>query len=120
MKSLVDPAREAAPAVVSGATTPRSYASVVAPQMTKTTVPIRINGARDLQPQELLSKAKEHIQGAYAIRQIRGIDTEVFIQSASQRDAALNMCWKFILWMFEDSLGLEQQRFSHLSHDCGP
>lgn len=42
-------------------------------------------------PAEILSKAKEHIKGAYAVRQMRSHDTEVFVQSARQRDAALNM-----------------------------
>ena len=60
-KSLADPARRAAPAVVSGALPPRSYASVVAPQMTKTAVRIRIDDAQNLQSQELLSKAQQHI-----------------------------------------------------------
>ncbi|VDB94687.1 Bgt-51646 [Blumeria graminis f. sp. tritici] len=29
----------------------------------------------------------------------------------------IGACWKFTPWMFEVSLGLKQQRFSHLSHD---
>ena len=90
-KSLEDPARRATPAVVSGAPLLRSYASVVAPQMTKIAVRIIIDGAQNLQPQELPSKAQQHIQGAYAISQMRSTDTEVFVQSVSQRDAALNM-----------------------------
>lgn len=69
----------------------RSYASVVAPKMDKTAVRIRITGAQDMQPGELLSRAKEHIPGAYAVRKMRSNDTEVFVTSASQRDAALNM-----------------------------
>ncbi|CCU75202.1 AIR1 domain-containing protein [Blumeria hordei DH14] len=91
-KSFADPALVSAPAVTSGAPTLRSYASVVAPQMTKTAVRIRIDGAQNLQPDELLSKAKQHIEGAFAIRQMRSHDTEVYVQSASQRDAALKMC----------------------------
>lgn len=44
-----------------------------------------------MQAAELLSKAKEHIKGAFAVRKLRRNDTEVFVESASQRDAALNM-----------------------------
>ena len=90
-KSLADPARKVAPAVTSGAPTLRSYASVMAPQTTKAAIPVKIDGADKLQAEELLSKAKKHIDGAYAIRQMRSNDTEVFFQSASQREAALNM-----------------------------
>ena len=43
-KRLAGPARKAALAVVSGAPPPRSYASVVAPQITNTTVRTRIDG----------------------------------------------------------------------------
>lgn len=32
-----------------------------------------------------------HIQDAYSIRRVRSNDTEMFVQSASQRDVALNM-----------------------------
>ena len=90
-KSIADAARQAAPVVSSGKPQPRTYASVVAPQMTKTAVRIRIDGANKLQLEKLLSKTKEHIQGAHAIRQMRSNDTEVFVKSASQRGAALNM-----------------------------
>lgn len=48
-------------------------------------------GAEKIQPAKLLSRAKEHIPGAYAIRKRRSNDTEVFVASASQRDAVLNM-----------------------------
>ena len=44
-----------------------------------------------MQPAELLDKAKIHIEGAYAVRQLQSNDTEVFVQSVSQRDAALSM-----------------------------
>lgn len=67
------------------------YASVAAPQATKTAFRIRIAGSEMMQPQKLLAVAKEHIRGAYAVRSMRSNDTEVFVQIASQRDAALNM-----------------------------
>lgn len=44
-----------------------------------------------MQPTELLNKAKKHIEKAYAVRLLRSNDTEVFVQSVSQRDAALKM-----------------------------
>ena len=44
-----------------------------------------------MQPAELLNKAKIHIEGAHFVRQLMSNDTEVFVQSISQRDAALNM-----------------------------
>ena len=69
----------------------RTYASVLAPQLTKTAAQIRIDDAVKLQPQELLLKAQQYIEGAFAIRQIRSNDTEVFVQSVFQRDTALNM-----------------------------
>lgn len=59
------------------------YASVVAPKITKTAVCIRIDEADKLQPEELLSKVKEHIQSPYAIRKMCSKETEVFVQSAS-------------------------------------
>ena len=62
-KSLAVPARNATPGVTTGI-----YASVVAPHMTETAVRIRIDGAEKLQLKELLSKAQQHIQGAFAIR----------------------------------------------------
>ena len=40
---------------------------------------------------ELLNKSKIHIVGSYAVRQLRSNDTEVFVQSISQQDAALNV-----------------------------
>ncbi|KAI1002192.1 hypothetical protein K3495_g6008, partial [Podosphaera aphanis] len=43
-----------------------------------------------MQPAELLNKAKQHFTGAYAVRKLRSSDTEVFVQSVSQRDAALS------------------------------
>ena len=90
-KSLANPVRNAAPGIASRKLQLMSYASVLPLQMTKTAVRIRIDGADNLQPQELLSKAKEYIKGAHVIRQMRSNDTEVFVQSAFQRDAALNM-----------------------------
>ena len=90
-KSLVDPARKAGPSMVSGAAAQKTYASVTAPPMAKTAVRIRVEGSKDMQPTELLTKAQKHIKGAYAVRKPRSNDTEVFVQSASQRDAALNM-----------------------------
>ena len=68
-----------------------TYASIVAPPATKAAVRIRVEGANKMQPAELLNKAKLHINGAYAVRQLRSNDTEVFVQSVSQRDAALRM-----------------------------
>ena len=56
--SLADPVRNAAQGVATGMPQPRTYASVVASQITKTAVRIRIDGADKLQPEELLSKAK--------------------------------------------------------------
>lgn len=90
-KSLADTARKASTLSVSGSPTQKTYASVVAPQMNRAAVRIRMEGAKEMQPTELLIKAKEHIKGAYAVRQLRSNDTEVFVQSTSQRDAALNM-----------------------------
>ncbi|KHJ33169.1 putative air1 domain-containing protein [Erysiphe necator] len=69
----------------------KSYASVVAPPAAKAAVRIRVPGAAELQPVELLSIAKQKIKGAYAIRQMRSHDTEVFVQSSNHRDAALSM-----------------------------
>ncbi|KAI6249236.1 hypothetical protein HI914_02963 [Erysiphe necator] len=69
----------------------KSYASVVAPPAAKAAVRIRVPGAEELQPAELLSIAKQKIKGAYAIRQMRSHDTEVFVQSSNHRDAALSM-----------------------------
>lgn len=89
-KSLAEPARNAAP-IISGPPAPRTYASVAAPPMAKTAVRIRVEGAKDMQPAQLLMRAQKHIPGAYAVRQMRSNDTEVFVQSATQRDVALNM-----------------------------
>ena len=57
-KNLADPARNATPGVATGMPQLRTHASVVAPQMTKTAVRIRINGADKLQLQELLSRVQ--------------------------------------------------------------
>ena len=90
-KSLEEPVRKTAPQSTQGMGGRPTYASVVAPPATKAAVRIRIQGADKMQPAELLNKAKTHIEGAYAVRQLRSNDTEVFVQSISQRDAALNM-----------------------------
>ena len=50
-----------------------------------------MENAEKMQPSELLGKAKPKIERAYAIRQLRSNDTEVFVQSVSQRDTALRM-----------------------------
>ena len=68
-----------------------SYAAVAVSSSSKPAVRIRISCAEKLQPEQLLSMAKEHIHGAYAVPQMRSNDKEVYVQSAIQRDAALNM-----------------------------
>ncbi|KAI1007232.1 hypothetical protein K3495_g991 [Podosphaera aphanis] len=90
-KSLEEPARKAAPVTVPGPGGQPTYASIVAPPATKAAVRIRVEGSDKMQPAELLRKAKSKIVGAYAVRQLRSNDTEVFVQSVSQRDAALKM-----------------------------
>ena len=90
-RDIGDPARNAAPEVATEMPQPRIYASVVPPRMTKIAVRIRIDGAEELQPEDLPSNAKQRIHGAFVICQMRSNDTELFVQSASQREAALNM-----------------------------
>lgn len=90
-KSHEEPVRKMAPLSTQGMGGRRTYALVVAPPATKAAVRIRVEGADKIQPAELLNKAKIHIEAAYAVRQLRRKDTEVFVQSISQRDAALNM-----------------------------
>ncbi|KAI0995706.1 hypothetical protein K3495_g12473 [Podosphaera aphanis] len=89
-KSLEEPAHKTAPKTVPRSGGRPSYASIVAPFATKAAVRIRVEGSEKMQPAELLTEAKQHISGAYAVRQLRSSDTEVFVQSVSQRDAALN------------------------------
>ena len=60
-------------------------------QKTKTAVQIRIGGAEKLKTEELLSKAKQHMEGASAIHQMRNNDNKVLVQSASQGDTVLDM-----------------------------
>ena len=81
-KTLADLFRNATPGVTSGLLPPRTYVSVVAPEMTKTKVRIRIDGAQNPLSWELLSNSKQHIQDTNVIRQMRSNDTEVFVQSA--------------------------------------
>ena len=90
-KSFADLVQNSAAKLASGMLTTRTYASVLAPKMTKTAVRIRIEGAAKFQPEELPSKAQEDIQDAYAIPQRRSNDPNMFVQLAFQRDAALNM-----------------------------
>ncbi|KAI1004410.1 hypothetical protein K3495_g3798 [Podosphaera aphanis] len=90
-KSLEEPARKAAPQTGFGSGSRPTYASVVAPPAAQAAVRIRVEGSDKMQPAELLRKAKDKIQGAYAVSQLRNNDTEVFVQSISQRDAALRM-----------------------------
>ncbi|KAI0991148.1 hypothetical protein K3495_g17039, partial [Podosphaera aphanis] len=78
-KSLEEPARKAAPATVPGSGGRPTYASIVAPPATKAAVRIRVEGSDKMQPAELLRKAKSKILGAYAVRQLRSNDTEVFV-----------------------------------------
>lgn len=66
-------------------------APLVAPQMAKTEVRVRTDGARNLQQEMLLSKSRKHIRGAFANLQMLSNDTKVFVQSAFQRDEALNI-----------------------------
>lgn len=56
-KSLADPARKAAPAVVSGAPAPGAYTSDIAPQIMKTVVCIISDNAKNLLPEKLPTKA---------------------------------------------------------------
>lgn len=90
-KSLAEPARRAVLPTVSGQPAQKIYASVVAPLIGKMAVSIRVESAENMQQAELLLKAKEHIKGAFTVRKLRSNDTELFVESASERDAALNM-----------------------------
>ncbi|KAI0995868.1 hypothetical protein K3495_g12312 [Podosphaera aphanis] len=85
-KSILTPARAQA-----NSTASKSHATVAAPAASQSAVRIRIPGAEEMQPSQLLNMAKEHITGAYAVRKMRSNDTEVFVGSTAQRDAALNM-----------------------------
>ncbi|KAI0994330.1 hypothetical protein K3495_g13852 [Podosphaera aphanis] len=85
-KSILTPARAQAISTAS-----KSYATAAAPAASQSAVRIRIPVAEDMQPSQLLNMAKEHITGAYAVRKMRSNDTEVFVGSTAQRDAALNM-----------------------------
>ena len=90
-KSLKEPASQVVSEMGPQMGVRPTYAAVAAPPVNKTTVRIRIPGSEDMAPTQLLSLAKEHIQGAYAVRQLRSQDTEVLVHSTSQRDVALNM-----------------------------
>ncbi|KAI0997185.1 hypothetical protein K3495_g11000 [Podosphaera aphanis] len=91
-KSLVEGStHKATPAKAHDLTGRKTYASILVPPVTKAAVRIRVEGSDKMQPSELLNKAKQHITGAYAVRKLRSCDTEVFVQSVSQRDAALRM-----------------------------
>lgn len=89
-KSLEVSSRNSASIAPSQGSKP-SYATVAAAAPAKTAVRIRVSGAEKMQPEQLLSLAKQHIHGAYAVKQMRSHDTEVYVQSSVQRDAALNM-----------------------------
>nr|ABW72068.1 hypothetical protein [Blumeria hordei] len=90
-KSPEEHVRKTAPQSTLGMGGRTMYASVVAPPATKAAVRIRMEGSEKTQTAELLNKAKKKIEGAYAVRQLRSNDTEVFVQLVSQRDAALRM-----------------------------
>lgn len=90
-KSLEGSARKAAPLTVPRSGRRPTYASIVAPSAPKAAIIICVEGAENLQPAELLTKAQIHIKGVYAVRQLQSSDTEVFVHSVSQRDADLSV-----------------------------
>ncbi|CCU82098.1 Putative uncharachterized protein [Blumeria hordei DH14] len=71
-KNLEEPSCKTAASAIQGMGGRPTYASIVAPPANK-------------------AAAKLHIDGAFIVRKLRGNDTEVFLQSVSQRDAALSM-----------------------------
>ncbi|KAI1004861.1 hypothetical protein K3495_g3352 [Podosphaera aphanis] len=93
-KSLAQFGRQSVSLVASGLATKPTYAAVAAvaamPE-SRSAVTIRIPQAEGMKPAELLSVAKQNIEGAYSVRQMRSNDTEVILQSKAQRDAALSM-----------------------------
>lgn len=62
-----------------------TYALIVTPPATKAVVWIRVPGVSEMQPSKILSIAQQNIKEAYAIRQMRSNDTEVLVQSSTQR-----------------------------------
>ncbi|KAI1002372.1 hypothetical protein K3495_g5829 [Podosphaera aphanis] len=90
-KSLTRFARQSVSLVAPGLATKPTYVAVAAVPESRSAVRIRIPQAEGMKPAELLSIAKQKIEGAYAVRQMRSNDTEVFLQSTAQRDAALSM-----------------------------
>lgn len=90
-KSLEEPAHKTASCAVPRSGGRPTYASIVAPPATKAAVRIRMEGSEKMQPAELLKKAELHITGAYAVRQLKNSDTEVFVGSVSQRDTILGL-----------------------------
>lgn len=90
-KSLEEPARKAVPQTVLRSGGRPTYASVVAPPAIEAAIRIRMDGSEKMQPAQLLKTAKTHITGAYAVRQLRSNDTEVFVHSITERDNALKM-----------------------------
>lgn len=85
-KSLANLARKGAPVVTSGAPTPMSYASVVARQMTKTAIRIRIEAARRAIVKGRVTNRWRIRDSTNAEQRYRGVS-----QSASKRNVALNM-----------------------------
>ncbi|KAI1007292.1 hypothetical protein K3495_g934 [Podosphaera aphanis] len=90
-KSLAQFSRQSVSMVAPGLATEPTYAAVAAVPESRSAVRIRIPQAEGMKPAELLSIAKQKIEGAYAVRQMRSNNTEVFLQSSAQRDAALSM-----------------------------
>ncbi|KAI0993799.1 hypothetical protein K3495_g14385 [Podosphaera aphanis] len=90
-KSLAHPSRQLGPSVVPGLGAKPSYAAIASAPDTRATIRICVPQAEEKEPAELLSIAKQKFLGAYAVRQMRSNDTEVFLQSTAQRDAALCM-----------------------------
>lgn len=83
MKNLEGPLRKTATQVMQGMGGRPIYASIIAPPATKAALRIRVKGAENMEPLELLEKVQLHIKGAYAARKLRSNDMEVFVQSVS-------------------------------------
>lgn len=78
-KSLGDPARQAAPKTVSGPPALRTFAN------------ISVDGVKDMQPPELLSRVQNHVKMTYTVRQMRRNDTTASVQLESQKEIILNL-----------------------------
>lgn len=86
---------------------PWKFASFVESSMAKTTKRIQVKRSKKILPTVILTKGPWHIPAAYAARQLRINDIELFVPLISQRDATLKIAEQEAFQVFGNDSPIE-------------